>query len=607
MERIEDLRGRLGSSDEEERRISVRALAGFPLAEVHELLFASLGDESWRVRKEAVDTILLYTATADLARELIALLSVHGNAGLRNSVVEVLQTFGSSVLPQLFEALQDNDPGVRKFIVDILGGIGDPSSVAKLVLVLHDEDSNVAAAAAESLGLIGDEQAVPDLLNALDRDEFLLRYAILKALVKIGAPVPLGKITHLAENPLMKKALYECIGMVGNYEAANLLAEALHDRNRTVRAAAVVALDSIRRRSSQEEIEESIDPCLRLLVGSETVENLLLMHGNQDSRVKLAVIAILGAIKDLRAIDLFLMEYREEKMRQSILAALGSLGEEGGEQLHNRFASADDETRCIIAHIAGELRLRACVRIAAAGLSDGVPLVRALSVEAVGKAEMTELIPALLRLLNDPSADVRRKVTGALVRLANADPASVSSAAKRLAESEEPGCRLQSVKLLGSLRDESHLVLMSKDEDPIVRREAVTYLGELHLPASSGRLSMALADEDLDVRVAAATALGWPGFADEAGSLLLAMSDPSPRVQVAVLKSLGRRKQHSALPGIISILESSSGMLLITALQAAFQISPQQALPYLLKAEQDNDYEVARVARGLLDGVTESI
>ncbi len=607
MEPVEQLRNKLGSADEEERRSAARSLAAHPLAEVRDLAFAALGDESWRVRKEAVDLMLSYVPDENLARDLISLLSTQDNAGLRNSVVEVLQTFGSRVLPQLVEALGHEDPGVRKFIVDILGGVGDVAAIPELSAVLADQDPNVAAAAAESLGLIGDELALPHLLNALGRDDFLFRYAILQALVRIGRPVPLGMIVPLAENPLLKKALFECIGVVGNPDAVLHLTDGLHDRARNVREAALVALDSIRGRSSREEVEGAIDPCLRELSGTDTVEYLLLTGESNDRKIKSAVISILGAIGDARAFDLFVKEYRDESLQPVVLQALHDMGSSAGEVLRSRFETGEDEERCIIAHLCGELCSPECVRIAASGLHDPVPLVRALSAEAAGKALMTGLIPSVIALLDDSSADVRRRATGALVRLAAVEGESVAGAAVKLADSPDPDGRLQSVRLFAALGDAGHLGLMSKDEDPRVRREAVSSLGELHSQESSGRLIMALTDEDPDVRVAAATVLGWPGFADESGALLMALNDSSPRVQVAALKSLGRRREQSALEKITPLLENSTGMLLISALQAAFQISPEKALPYLLKAEQDDDYEVVRVARGLIDSMAERV
>lgn len=607
MEPIVILQKQLGSVDEEERRAAVCALADFPVDKVRDLAFTALGDESWRVRKEAVDLILSFSPGDELVRDLISLLSVQGNAGLRNSVVEVLQTFGDSVLPQLVETLDHEDPGVRKFVVDIMGGIGNSSVVPELAAVLGDMDTNVAAAAAESLGLIGNEQALPHLLKALERDEFLLRYAILEALVKIGRPVPLEVITPLAANPLLKKALFECIGIVGTPDAVNLLSEGLHDRARNVREAALLALDSIRRRTAKDDVENVIDPCLRLLSGTDAVEYLMAMLQGHDKKLKHAAISILGAVGDPRVVDVFLREYRDENMQQIALQALRDMGAAVGELLPNRFSSADDESRCVMVHLCGELQFPESINLVSAGLHDAVPLVRALSAEAIGKAAMTELIPAVIDLLNDSSADVRRKATDALVRLAAVANEAVAAAAIQLADSENPDCRFQAVRLLSALRDAGHLSLLSKDENSRVRREAVSCLGDLRRVEFSSRLSMALADEDPDVRVAAATALGWPAFDDESGSLLLALNDPSPRVQVAALRSLGRRQQQSALESITAMLGSLSGMLLISALQALFQISPEKALPHLLKAEQDADSEVARVARGLIDSMAERV
>lgn len=605
MEPLEDLQIKLGSEDEEERRSAVRGLARFPLHIVRELAFAALGDESWRVRKEAVDLLLSFSSEAGLAGELIDLLSVQGNAGLRNSVVEVLQTIGAPVLPQLVENLRHDDPGVRKFIVDIMGGIGDAAAVADLVTVLADQDPNVAAAAAESLGLIGDEKALPHLLKALERDEFLIRYAVLQALVKIGRPVPLDLITPLASNLLLKKAVFECIGIIGGCSAVTLLAEGLRDRARNVREAALVALDSIRCRCEKRELESVIRPCLGSLVNTDAVGYLMSLSENSDRRIKTAALSILGLIGDVRALEVFLAEYRNEAMQEVSLHALREMGPKAGEALAALYGSADDESRCVIAHISGELQLPECVAIVAAGLRDVVPMVRALSAEAAGKGGMTGLIAAVISLLDDGSAEVRRKAVGALVRLATVAGDTVAASAAQLADSDSPETRLQSVRLLAALKDLAHLMLLSKDEDPRVRREALTCLGELHSPESAARLTMALADEDPEVRIAAVTALGWQGFADDSGALVLALNDSSPRVQVATLKSLGRRQQQSALDSIIALIGNSSGMILISALQAAFQISPVAALPYLMAAEGNPDPEVSRIAKLLVQSVAE--
>lgn len=600
MEPIEDLLKRLESADEEERRLAVSALAGFPFSQVKPFAVAALGDESWRVRKEAVDFLLSVSPGEELARELIGLLSQEGNAGLKNSVVEVLQAVGEKILPQLTEQLAHDDAGVRKFIVDIMGGIGSETIIPELTTALVDADANVAAAAAESLGKIGAAVALPSLLKALERDDLLIRYAILEALVKIGTPVPLGAITPLAGNPLLKKALFECLGVIGDLASVPLLVDGLGDRARNVREAALTALDLIRSRTAADLFLAAVGERLRAFAGTETVEYLTAMRESPDARIRSAAIAVLGLVGDPRAVDIFIRGYRDESIQQAVLEAMRAMGEEICPLLVERYRSADEEERCIITHLSGELALAECRTIAAAGLDDASAMVRALAAEAVGKAGMTDHIPALVTLLADKHAEVRRRATGALVRLATVARENVAASAQQLAEAENADCRIQAVRLFGALRDTVHLNFLIKDEDPQVRREAIATLGEIRLPESAGKIAMALTDEEDDVRLAAATALGWNGFADETRALHLALRDQSPRVQVAAIKSLGRRQETSAFADVAAFLDASSGLLQIAAMQVVVQIDPARARALLQKAAQDNDEEVARVATSLL-------
>lgn len=602
---IENLLKRLESADEEERRLAVAALSGFPFERIKHLALTALGDESWRVRKEAVDLILSVFPGEDLSRELVSLLIVHENAGLRNSVVEVLQAVGEKAIPHLVEHLAHEDAGVRKFIVDIMGGIGSSVILPELVGALADTDPNVAAAAAESLGIIGDVEAVPHLLNSLARDELIIRYAILEALVKIGTPVPLDSITPLAGDPLLRKALFECLGVIGDLASVPMLAEGLAARARNVREAALAALEMIRQRTSAADFMMSAADKLKEFSGSEVVENLIAMVGSSDLKIQSAALRFLGFIGDLRALDVFLRGCRDENLRQQSLDALRTLGRGVGVPLLERFKRVDEEERCIIVYVAGEITLPETREIATAGLSDAAPMVRALAAEAVGKAGLTELIPLLVKILNDESPEVRRRATTALVHLATVAQESVAASALKLAESDNPDCRLQAVKLFGALRESGQIVFLSKDEDYLVRREAIVALGEIKVPETSGRLAMALADEEADVRLAAATALGWNGFSDESASLALALDDSSQRVQVAAIKSLGRRRELSYFDGVAVFTGSASGMLKITALQSLVQIDPAKAIVFLERALTDPDEEVAHVAANLLDAVSE--
>jgi len=605
LEPVAELLDGLASPDEEERRLAVAALAGFPFPRIKHLALTALGDESWRVRKEAVDLILSASPGEELSRELVSLLISQENAGLRNSVVEVLQTVGEKAIPHLVEHLSHEDAGVRKFIVDIMGGIGSPTVLSELAAVLADSDSNVAAAAAESLGTIGDSGAVPYLLKTLERDDLLIRYAILEALVKIGTPVPLGAITPLAGDPLLKHALFECLGIIGDLASVPMLVEGLVDRAKNVREAALIALDMIRKRSSAADFMQSAVGRLKNFHGSDTIEHLIAMVESSDLKIRSAALTLLGLIGDLRALDLFIKSFRDENLQQQSLAAIRNLDLSVGTPLFERFKCAGEEERCIIVYIAGEISSPESRSIAIAALNDLSPMVRALAAEAVGKSGMAELIPLLVALLSDTSPDARKRATAALVRLATVARESVLESAVRLSESDSADFRLQAVKLFGASREAGQIVSLSKDEDCLVRREAIIALGEMRNPETSGRLSMALADEEADVRLAAATALAWNGFSDESAALLLALEDSSQRVQAAALKSLGQRRDLSSFDSVAKFVGSDSGMLKIAALQSIVLIEPSKAAAFLEQAMNDPDEEVATVAANLFDTVSE--
>ena len=181
-----------------------------PFPEVMELLFRAMGDDSWRVRKEAVSVVLqAQPLQAEELEALIALLRSADNAGLRNSAVESLERIGVPAVEQLCAHLGDPDHDLRKFIIDILGNIRCAACVPLLVQALDDEDMNVRVAAAENLGKIGDAQALPHLLQVLDGGEVWLKFTVLDALSSIGTPVPLAKLEPLLQEGLLRRGTYD--------------------------------------------------------------------------------------------------------------------------------------------------------------------------------------------------------------------------------------------------------------------------------------------------------------------------------------------------------------------------------------------------------------
>lgn len=599
MEKIELLAEQLRSTDEETRRSAVVGLSAYPVEETKNYLFTALGDASWRVRKEAVDALLVAAVSTEIIEDFVRLLE-SDNAGLRNSAVEALEKLGVRAMPVLCRHVGDDDHDVRKFVVDILGSIGDAEAVPLLINALDDADPNVCAAAAENLGKIGHVQAVPHLLQALGKSDIWLRYTVLEALSKIGKPVPMAVITPLVGENLLKKAAFDCLGAIGDAEAAPLLIEGIRERVKNIREAAVVALIKVRERLPAE-AKQLVDVKLAAFNGSPSVEGLLSSLDTADRGLKEALLKLLGIIGDERAIGRLLQCFRDDRLRKYCLPAFAAMGEKAAASLIRLFPEADDEERSFIAYICGELRSPGCSQLLRAGMRDASPLLRKISVKAAGKAGFSGLVKEIAPLLDDPEPEVRNAAVEALSRLAADDGEAVLMIAGQLVAGEVPEKRCNAAILFASLGDTDKLSLLIKDDDAAVRKTAVNSLAALKKESSVGQLVMALVDEEADVRIAVAGALGEIGSGDVLEPLLLAMKDEDPWVKCAALKSLGKLRHEGARQAIVELLATGvDGLVTITALQTLAEIGGKGVLELVKKALGHPDEEVVKAAIDIL-------
>lgn len=597
---IGELSARLVSPDEECRRTAVMELACRPLSETRSAIFQALGDASWRVRKEAVDALLAGEIDDGTIEELIDLLRSPDNAGLRNSTVEALERLGKKGVGCLARRISDDDHDVRKFVIDILGSIGDVTTVPLLVGALDDTDPNVSAAAAENLGKLGDPRAVEPLVSTLAKNDVWLSYTILEALSRIGRPVPMAVIAPLAAVNLLKKAVYECLGAIGGVEAIPLLVDGLKERVKNARETAALALVKVRERLSETGNAGEIDTRLAELNGSPFVDALIASLDGCDRPVREALIRIIGLIGDERGVGRLLQGCRDERLRRFCLQAFASMGGNGTRALLGAYRTADEDERSLIAYICGELRFQGCGEILREGMRGHNPVLRRASVLACGKIGLAVRIGDIVQLLDDPEAEVREGAIEALARLAAHDGVAVLGVAQQLEISGEPAKRRDAVSLYAALCEGDRLALLMKDEDAAVRRAAVAALAGLRLSTSINPLVMALVDEDVDVRIAAAGALGEIGGAATVDPLLLTLRDDDPWVKCAVLKSLAKIDPPAALAAICRIIPESEGLVLICAIEALAGIGGEEALVQVQKTLDNSDEEVVKTALGIL-------
>jgi HEAT repeat protein len=584
----------------------VVALAQLPFADSSRLLFLAMGDESWRVRKEAVAVLAAARPLgAEGVHALICLLRASDNAGLRNSAVESLEMLGEEAVEALCAQLGDPDHDLRKFVIDILGSIGCPSCLPLLVHALNDADPNVRVAAAENLGKIGDPDALPHLLQVLNGGDVWLKFTVLDALALIGAPVPLASLTPLLGENLLRRAIYDCLAALGDAQCLPLLLDGVQDRAKKAREAAAVALIRVRGRLAAADQSALVDLPLKKLKGSTGANGVISSLNCCDAGAQESLIKLAGIIGDERAALGLLSVAREERLRGACLDAFRGIGPAALPELLAHFPSAAPAERALIAYLLGELDCRDGIDLLFKGLSDESPALRASCAASLGRLAPAGASRQVAELLEDAQPRVREAALEALQRLSGSDPQGVAELCGQLAQSALPRKRRDAALLLCGLCDGDRLYLLAKDEDARVRRVAVASLARVELPQTPGHLAMALSDEEPEVRVAAAQALSEIGGPEVLKPLLLALSDPDPWVQSAALKGLAALGDPAALPGVTALLRDARGPVLIAGLATLAAVGGAPALAPVEAALADGDEEVVEAAIGILAGFGE--
>ncbi len=600
MDNRERLRSKLDSDDEEIRLQGLKGLASELKHNggILSLVLPILGDTSWRVRKEAADILLSLPEAETLSYEVGKLLHAQENAGLRNAAVDILVRLGRQAIPFLTAELSCDDRDVRKFVLDILGEIGDPSSSSVMLPALFDEDSNVRAAAAENLGKLRTAEGAPALLAAMKGADLWFCFTALEALGRIGAPVPLPDLLPFREEKLLRTPLYECLGRVGGPEAGDWLVQGLNDAMCNVRDAAVLALVELERRFAGE-----IKTALSTLRGTPVAQNLLQMLGSRDLRIRQATAEIMGLSGDEQYAVPLLNLLDDPEICQGAGKAILALGPRAAQALLEGWDDLDEHARAFVAYFVGETCCCEGFEQLRSGLSSDDLQLRMLCVQALGKLGEKEAVSPLVGSLEDPSEEVREAAGEALSRLGKEFGIEMVRDLTPLLEHGDPRVRMNVVAVLGHLGGrEAHrsLAMAAKDESPLVRRAALRSFGRKGDEENLQILTMGLTDEDTEVRRISAEALGCSGQKQARAPLELALRDEDIWVRTAAVRALGELGGEEAAELAARSIADPVGLVTIAALETLAMLDPCRAFPALVEALGHKDEEVVNAALKLL-------
>ncbi len=593
--KIEELK----SSTEEERRLQALSLISSGGKEYDpRSLYWALGDESWRIRKEAAELFLAVPQAADLAGEIIELLYSEDNAGLRNTAVEILIALARKAVPLLVEEVSSRDHDVRKFVCDILGEIGDPASCAVLVEALGDPDENVRSAAAENLGKIGCPEAIAPLLAALKDPDLSFRFVVLDALGRIGTEVPIDPLLPLNEEKVLRKALFDCLGHIGAVKALPLLLEGLADPLRNVREAAALAIDRIGVHHPEE-----VKKILTQATGGAAPLALSTLLESIHPEVRKAAVKLLGECADGRFATRLLSLTLTPETREIAVQALVNLGRSVPQSLASLWHDSDPGARACLAFVFGRSSCPGVDGLLFEGLESADAELRSASAHSLGAIGGTGAIAPLVRRLDDPAFEVRDSAQIALCALGARHPQETFSALRPFLHAEAPEQRRLAVLALSELDSEEvdqAIALAMKDEASIVRQAAIRSLdgraARRHLPS----LTLALTDEDSEVRQQAVCLLGEIDDPQALEALQSALHDEDLWVRTCAVRSLGKFGGKGAMELVAEALCDSVGLVTIAALEILAQFDPGDTQGHLEQALRHSDEEVVNAALKLL-------
>jgi HEAT repeat protein len=225
------------------------------------------------------------------------------------------------------------------------------------------------------------------------------------------------------------------------------------------------------------------------------------------------------------------------------------------ESQRRRLKSEDIEERRDALMRLGNLKRPDASRVAAAGLTDLAPIVRATAAHAILSLPQADAATLLIPLLQDKSEFVRREAAFALGETRSGS--AVAPLEVVLLNDKETGVRGAAAVALGEIGDESAAPALARvlagqpekkkakaESNVFVMRAAARSLGQIKSRASVDVLIAALANEanDNDVRREAATALGLIGDTAAAPALQAAFASIDPYLAEAAHAALRRLK-----------------------------------------------------------------
>ena len=610
----------LQQAEPEARRVAVQQIAKVRGGEAAELLLRALGDDDWRVRKEAAVVTPALERREEVVAALVAALEETVNIGLRNAAVEALVAIGPDALTATVGALPRLDADARKLAIEVLGGVADLRCTVALSQALDDEDANVRVAAAEALGnaaLAGEESrelATQSLVRALSARGTFLKLAALESLARLEARLPWRIFEPYVDDPLLRR--YAIAAACGSREPAAVCALALAtgDASPTIAREAIVALGEL--------VASGPQDAALLDVARQAFQKTPLGRANarraardaEDAAARSGALALLGLARDAGDVALLVDALGEDLAERADLA-LRLFGPDAVGPLLVAAGEARPSVRAAALELAASLEGRHGPEVHDAlrkAIDDASPEVVASALESLGPIGDADDLLRIASMLGHHDERIAAAATNAVWGLAARHVETARGLLRDPGSGQDPlalACvLLGAIASTRKLRDDDVRVLeraLAHDR-PQVRRAAIDALAQAGGEAAADAVAFALADEDHDVQLAAVRALGRLRRADPLVGV--AANTRNPVLTAAALRALGDADPARAVEAASPLVQHADVAIACAAVEAIGHLATARVPASVAAACEDGlfsaldhqDAEVVKLALSLV-------
>lgn len=522
-------------------------------------------------------------------------------------VAELLVWFGQKAIPFLQQALQE-ESGVnqRMWVAQILGAIGDSSTVPILTQRLRDRDSNVRIASVEALGRLKSPLAVHSIIDLLLRDPVAeVRAQAALALGQIADSRALKPLVNALNDPeyWTRVRAVEALEVLGGEHIPELERLIFFDPREEVRRRAAQALERLgiieqRKDLLLREGEPEAQDTYRLFVTMAQLGSAQQLQGylhDKNIKFRYRICEILGEANN-PALEPALVEASKDEVWSIRIKAMGYLAKNQSlaalTSLKEALAQADVVQRPPVVETLKQLsylQLEEFVPQLLRLCNDENIETRMHAIELLAQFPSLETQSALTPCLRDPVADVRMAAINSLRQ--HNDP-SLTPYITALLDDPERAIRLKVCSVLGGLNDPraiESLIQAFEGADTESRRIIANSLAQFGFDAFYERLDELMGLDSLDVKIGVCWALGQTRDPRSVRILSFFKSDHHISLRAAAIGSLGRIPDRSASQAVLSALRDVNKQVRTSAVNALLRIGIPEGLDLVADLFSDPD------------------